>query len=196
MNARPLIRSLFLGAALATSLGACATASGTGTGTNDAAEHQGGDVAPAFRAQTIDGAPLDLATHLGKDVVLVSFWATYCEPCKAEMPSLQRFHEHFGKDGLTIVSVALDGPDTKSGVAPYIHKQGYTFSVVVDEDGSIAQALNPTGTAPYAVLIGRDGRIKKRIAGFQPSEAPAIESEIGALIGQTTGPTTEPTKAP
>lgn len=194
MNSRPLIRSLFLGAALALGLGACATASGTGT--NEAAEHQGGDVAPAFRAQTIDGAPLDLATHLGKDVVLVSFWATYCEPCKAEMPSLQRFHERFGKDGLTIVSVALDGPDTKSGVAPYIHKHGYTFPVVVDEDGSIAQALNPTGTAPYAVLVGRDGRIKKRIAGFQPSEAPAFEAEIGALVSQATGPTTDPAKAP
>ena len=118
----------------------------------------------------------------------MSFWATYCEPCKSEMPSLQRFHERFAKDGLTIVSVAMDGPDTKSGVSPYIRKQGYTFAVVIDEDGAITQALNPTATAPYAVLVGRDGRVKKRIAGFQPSEAPAIEAEIEALVKPVSTP--------
>jgi peroxiredoxin len=174
--------------ALAALLGAgCGTTSAAGT-TTGAAVAGDGDLAPPFRAQTLDGARLDLAHYLGKDVVFVSFWATYCEPCKSEMPSLQRFHERFAKDGLTVVSVAMDGPDTKSGVSPYIRKQGYTFAVVIDEDGAITQALNPTATAPYAVLVGRDGRIKKRIAGFQPSEAPAIEAEIEALVKPVSTP--------
>ncbi len=180
------LAGLALASLLATGCGTTGAA-GT-TGTTDAPVAGSGDLAAPFRAQTLDGARLDLAHYLGKDVVLVSFWATYCEPCKSEMPSLQRFHERFAKDGLTIVSVAMDGPDTKSGVAPYIRKQGYTFAVVIDEDGAITQTLNPTATAPYAVLVGRDGRVKKRIAGFQPSEAPAIEAEIEALVKPVSTP--------
>ena len=53
------------------------------------------------------------------------------------MVFLQRYHDRYGKDGLTIVSVALDGPDTSAEVAPYIRKQGYTFRVVLDESGTV-----------------------------------------------------------
>ena len=147
----------------------------------DQAPERRGDLAP-FRAKDLDGKSIDLADHLGKDVVLVSFWATYCEPCKAEMPFLQRYHDRYGKDGLTIVSVALDGPDTSAEVAPYIRKQGYTFRVVLDESGDIAQALNPSATAPFAILTDRHGDVVRRITGFQSSEADALEAEIKTLL--------------
>ena len=155
---------------------ACAS---TGPGTDDP---KAGGI-PPFSARDLDGKTLNLAEHLGRDVVLVSFWATYCEPCKAEMPFLQRFHDSYAKDGLAIVSVALDGPDTAAEVAPDIRKQGYTFRVVLDDSGDIAQALNPSSTAPYAILVGRDGRVVRRITGFQPSEAPHLEAELKALLG-------------
>ena len=140
---------------------------------------------PPFSARDLDGKTLNLAEHLGRDVVFVSFWATYCEPCKAEMPFLQRFHDSYAKDGLAIVSVALDGPDTAAEVAPYIRKQGYSFRVVLDDSGDIAQALNPSSTAPYAILVGRDGRVVRRITGFQPSAAPHLEAELKARLGLT-----------
>jgi len=138
-----------------------------------------------FSARDLSGKTVNLGDHLGRDVVFVSFWATYCEPCKAEMPVLQRFHDSYGKDGLAIVSVALDGPDTAAEVAPYIRKQGYTFPVVLDDSGDIAQALNPSSTAPYAILVARDGRVVRRITGFQPSEAPHLEAELKGLLGLT-----------
>ena len=139
-----------------------------------------------FRGEDIGGKPFDLAPHLGKDVVVVSFWATFCEPCKAEMPYLQTFHEKYAKDGLAVVSVSIDGPDTEAGVAPYIRKQGYTFPVVIDRDGSIVQSLNPTATAPFLVVIGRDGKVEKKVAGFQPSEAAGLEQELARLLAQST----------
>jgi len=112
----------------------------------------------------------------------MGFWGTFCEPCKTEMPFLQRLHDRYAKQGLFLLSVSLDGPDTASGVRPYIRANGYTFPVVIDEDTSIAQAYNPRTVAPYTILIGRDGRISKTIEGFQLSEAPAVEAAVKALL--------------
>ena len=117
-------------------------------------------------------------------MVLLSFWATYCEPCKTEMPILQKLYDKYKKDGFVVVSIALDGPETQSGVSPYIRSQGYTFPVVIDEDTSIAQAYNPKSSAPYTVFIDRTGRIAKTILGFKLSEAADIEKEITALLAK------------
>ncbi len=162
------------------SLAACAS-SGAGSDGPAAGTHF-----EPFRGKDIDGKTVDLADELGRDVIFVSFWATWCEPCKSEMPFLQRFHETYQKDGLSIVSVSLDGPDTIAEVAPYIRKQGYTFPVLLDDSGDIAQSHNPSATAPYAILVGRDGRVVRRITGFQPSEAEHLESELKALLAQPT----------
>lgn len=154
-------------------LSACGSTSGATAGSGEV---------PPFRGHDLQGRPVDLARHLGKDVVFISFWATYCEPCKTEMPYLQAFHDKYKDRGLTIVSVALDGPETEAEVAPYIRKLGYTFPVVIDRDGAITQALNPTATAPYSIVVARDGKVDKRISGFQPSEADGLEKELTALL--------------
>lgn len=171
---------------VALSLPACGSTGSSGpsgeTG-ETGAPRTGADRFSSFSGQTLDGRRFDLGPKLGKDVVFVSFWATWCEPCKSEMPFLQSYHEKYQANGLTLVSVSIDGPDTASDVAPYIRRQGYTFPVVLDEDGAIAQRHNPAGTAPFGILIGRDGRIVKRIAGFQPSEAPELERELRHLLG-------------
>lgn len=137
-----------------------------------------------FQALDLAGETFDLADHLGRDVVMLSFWSTFCEPCKNEMPLLQRLHEQLADQGLAILSVALDGPDTVAGVRPYIRSHGYTFRVVVDEDTSIANAFNPRASMPFTVLIGRDGRIAKTAEGFQLSEAARIEQEVRQLLAR------------
>lgn len=158
-------------------LAACASTGGATGG------EPGASTLPRFTASTLDGGTFALGDHLGKDVVMLSFWATYCEPCKAEMPVLEQLHEKYAAHGLQILSVSLDGADTVSGVRPHIKKNGYRFDVVVDDDGTIAQAYNPAGVAPFMVIIGRNGRIAKRIEGFQASEAASLEHEVQALLG-------------
>ncbi|PIE20229.1 MAG: resA protein [Proteobacteria bacterium] len=171
-------------AAAALALAACGSTAAT---TGGQAGGAGGSNLPTFQASDLDGGLFSLSDHLGKDVVLISFWATYCEPCKAEMPVLQHLHETYAPKGLAIVSVSLDGPDTVAGVKPFIRRQRYTFPVVVDEDTAIAQAYNPTAAAPFTVLIGRDGKVAKRIEGFQPSEAGELEATIARLLARSAG---------
>ncbi|MEZ4267189.1 MAG: TlpA disulfide reductase family protein [Myxococcota bacterium] len=137
-----------------------------------------------FAVTDIDGRRFALADHLGRDVVLLSFWATFCEPCKTEMPYLQRMHERLAGQGLAVLSVSLDGPETWAEVAPYIKSNDYTFPVAIDQDSTIAVAWNPRAAAPFTVLIGRDGRIARTIEGFQLSEAARLEAEVERLLAQ------------
>lgn len=151
---------------------------------SDSAEHKGttqGGVA-TFQGIDIDGEAFDLSDHLGKDVVLISFWATWCEPCKAEMPFVQQVHEKYGDKGLHVVSISIDGPETQSGVRPFLRSSGYTFQVIIDEDSSISQAINPRTAAPFTVIIDRHGNVAKTIEGFQLSEGPMLDAEIRELL--------------
>lgn len=170
------VAALFLFFALPLWIGACAS---TGGATGDG----GASTLPTFTASTLEGTTFDLGDHLGKDVVMISFWATYCEPCKVEMPIVEQLHQKYAKDGLQVLSVSLDGADTNSGVRPHIKKNGFTFDVVIDEDGTIAQAYNPASVAPFTIIIGRNGKIAKQIEGFQSSQAGMLENEVRALLG-------------
>jgi peroxiredoxin len=154
-----------------------------------------GDVA-AFARPSVQGERFDLARHLGKDVVLISFWTTYCEPCKVEMPFLQQYHDKYGSQGFAVVSVSMDGPDTVAEVRPYIRRMGFTYPVVIDEDGSIAQRMNPVAAAPFAILVGRDGKVRQRFSGFKAGEAPILEAAIVAALAEGELAPPEPEPAP
>ncbi len=176
-----------LGAGLAGVLGlGCASAGGG----------RSGAIAP-FSRPSLTGERVDLRQNLGRDVVLISFWTTWCEPCKVEMPFLQRFHDTYGQDGFKVVSVAMDGPDTVAEVRPYLNRMGYSFSVVLDEDGAIAQRLNPVSAAPFTLLVGRDGKVRQRFQGFKAGEAPILETAIQAALAEgQTARAPEPGPAP
>jgi peroxiredoxin len=168
-----MIRPLAIAMAFSFVLGAACGSTGAGSG----------DVA-AFARPSVQGERFDLARHLGKDVVLISFWTTYCEPCKVEMPFLQQYHDRYGSQGFAVVSVSMDGPDTVAEVRPYIRRMGFTYPVVIDEDGSIAQRMNPVAAAPFAILVGRDGKIRQRFSGFKAGEAPILEAAIVAALAE------------
>ena len=136
----------------------------------------------SFEATDIEGNDVALSDYLGKRVIVMSFWSTWCEPCKAEMPILQKLENKYGKTGLKILSISRDGPDTVSEVAPYIRSNQYTFTVIVDEDSSIAQAYNPRNALPFMVIIDRKGKIVKQIEGFQLSKADQMVAEISKLV--------------
>jgi len=200
MTRRPLY-ALTIAAALTLSLGACAAtqtvadtpptgedeASATSGETTKKCENQAPSNLSSFEVIDLNGEMFDLSEHLGCEVVLLSFWATFCEPCKTEMPTIQKLHNSYADKGLKVLSVALDGPDTVSGVDPYYRSNGYTFQCAVDQDSSIVGAFNPKSSMPFTVLIGRDGKIAKKIEGFQLSEAAMLEAEVRELLGLHAG---------
>src|SRR5579883_3230039 len=98
--------------------GGATSPSSTGPGGGTAA----GTRAPDFTARDVEGKTFHLSDHLGKEVVLLDFWSTYCEPCKAEFPHLRALYDDDKGKGLLVVGVAMDGPETSADVPSFVKK--------------------------------------------------------------------------
>jgi peroxiredoxin len=129
-----------------------------------------------------EGRPVGFSEHLGKDVVLVSFWATFCKPCKNEMPFLQRLHEEYAAKGLYVLAISSDGPDSEAQVLPFLQRNGYTFPVVVDRSSEAGTLLNPKGGLPHLIVFDRSGREVLRQDGVLPGEQYQLEAFLKGLL--------------
>jgi peroxiredoxin len=115
-----------------------------------------GRPAPALVIRTIDGEPIDLGAVYGKKAVYLKFWATWCVPCREQMPHFERTFEGAGAD-LLVLAVDTGFNESKDDVVAYRRTMGLKMPIVID-DGRFAAAFNLRVT-PQHVVIGRDGRI-------------------------------------
>ncbi|HEX5727064.1 MAG TPA: TlpA disulfide reductase family protein [Longimicrobiaceae bacterium] len=146
-----------------------------------------GTRAPAFAARDLRGAPVSLASLRGQ-VVLLNLWATWCGPCRQEMPSLQRLHQRLGERGLRIVAVSLDaapggvnafGPG--GDVAAFVREEGLTFTVWHDPSGQVGRLYRSRGL-PESYLLGRDGRIVRKVVGATEWDTPEKVAFVRGLL--------------
>lgn len=142
-----------------------------------------GSAAPAMRAVTVDGArrPRTLDEYKGK-VVLLNVWATWCEPCKVEMPSIEKLHREFGPRGLAVVAVSVDDPGAESRIRDYVKELGLTFEILHDPARDISRAYQITGF-PETFVIGREGTIRKKVIGAADWSSEANRALITELLG-------------
>lgn len=142
-----------------------------------------GAPAPDFRAVTLDAHPVTktIADYRG-EVVLLNLWATWCGPCEWEMPSLQALHNDFAPSGLRIVAVAVDDPGFEQRVRDFVARKGLTFEVLSEGSGKIENDYEARGI-PATYLIGRDGLIRKRVAGASDWNSPANRALVAQLLG-------------
>lgn len=130
-----------------------------------------GTSAPDFAARDLDGGPVSLSDLRG-EVVLLNIWATWCPPCREEMPSMERLHQRLGPEGLRVVAVSIDaeaGTFDASGrpggnVADFVQEMGLTFDTWRDPSGRIQQTYRTTGV-PESFVIDRTGTIVKKVIG-------------------------------
>ena len=156
----------------------------TQTPSDPAARSPAGTPAPDFSAPDLQGATFRLSDHLGKEVVLLDFWSTFCEPCKAELPHLRAMYDRHRGGGLLIVGIAMDGPETSADVPAFVKRFGVDFPVVVDEDSRIASLYNPKKSMPLSVLIDRAGRIAVVREGYNPGDERLVAADVAAALGR------------
>ncbi len=132
---------------------------------------------PEFVLSDLDGRTVRLSDYQGK-VVLVTFWATWCAPCAAEHPQLEKLWREYRDEGFVVLGVSMDGPETVSGVASLASSRGLTVPILLDEDTRAAAVLNPRGAAPYSVLIDREGQIAWTHDGYHSGDELALEAEL------------------
>lgn len=141
-----------------------------------------GSRAPDFRASVL-GRPTvkTLADYKGR-VVVLNIWATWCEPCKVEMPSLEALHRAFGSAGLKVVGVSIDDAATDDSIRAFANALGLTFEILHDPTHAIEGAYQTTGY-PETFVIGRDGTIRKKWIGAADWNSPSNRLVIAELLG-------------
>jgi len=143
-----------------------------------------GTKAPAFAAATIDATPrrVTLDNYTGK-VVLLNVWATWCAPCRAEMPSMEQLYKQYGPKGLRVVAVSIDDEGTDAGIRAFVKDYGLTFDVLHDPAGLIQRSYQTTGV-PESVLIGKDGVIRSKTAGATDWNSENIHHVVERLLAE------------
>ena len=128
---------------------------------------QRGQPAPSFHLPGLDGQAVRLSDLRG-DVVLINFWATWCGPCRMEMPELEQIHRAHGGKDLHVLGVNLGEPTAL--VRAFIAEEGFTFPILLDETSSLATQYAPS-SLPTTYIIDREGRIASVLVGAHPEEA-------------------------
>jgi len=134
-----------------------------------------------FTLRDLDGRTVTLSSFKGK-VVILSFWATWCGPCKEEMPHLQSMYADLKDDGLVVVSVSTDDARTASRVKQFIRSMRYTFPVVLDKDSSVIATYNSSKTMPYTVVIDREFNVAKVHTGYNPGDEKELRELVETLL--------------
>lgn len=130
----------------------------------DLSQVKEGNPAPNFELTTLAGETVQLSDYKGKKVIL-NFWATWCPPCKAEMPHMQNFYEKNKGNDIEIIAVNLTSMDKgKTDIENFVKEYGLTFDIPVDEEGTIG-AQYQAFSIPTSYIIDSNGIITKKIIG-------------------------------
>jgi cytochrome c biogenesis protein CcmG, thiol:disulfide interchange protein DsbE len=132
--------------------------------------------APEFSLPDLDGKTLDLSSYRGK-VVLLNFWATWCTPCRAEIPSFVDFQNTYGPKGLQIIGISMD--DSAPPVHQFYQQFKMNYPVAIGTE-KLAQSYGGVLGLPVTFLIGRDGTIAAKYVGAV--QIPAAEQKITTLL--------------
>jgi peroxiredoxin len=137
-----------------------------------------------FELPRLDGGSERLSSHFGKNVVLIDFWATFCKPCLRAMPDLDALYRARKQRGFVILGVSIDGPDSMAEVRAEVARLGVTFPILLDQESRVVALYNPRASAPYSVLIGRDGSVLQRREGYTTGSHAEVERDVEqALAG-------------
>jgi thiol-disulfide isomerase/thioredoxin len=179
-GAFPMIRSLTLAVLL---VAAPATREGdAGAGDGEPRDPTTGVVSLAgLRLPDLDGRSVELSSYLGKGPLVLDFWATWCKPCLAALPELERLHRDLGPRGLQVVGINQDGQRNAAKVKPFLRTRGLRFPQLLDLNREAQSRLN-VAVLPTTILLDRDGRVVHVGAGFRPGETAVLREKIEALL--------------
>jgi cytochrome c biogenesis protein CcmG/thiol:disulfide interchange protein DsbE len=144
-----------------------------------------GQKAAPFKLMDLQGDSVSMADLHGK-VVFLNIWATWCAPCREEMPSMEKLYERLqGDKGFVMLAISQD-TSSREEVMAYVKKHGYHFDVLLDPKNAVAEAYNVSGV-PETFIIDREGRIVAHHSGAFDWSQPAIRDAVEELLKDNKG---------
>ena len=114
--------------------------------------------------------------HLGKEIIVISFWATWCAPCKQLLTRLEKMRlEH---PGMHVLAISIDDSSTLAGVKPYVSGKKFGFSVLLDTDSKVLRMFDPEKKVPMTIVADKSGNIVYSRVGYLPGD----EKEIQKIV--------------
>lgn len=139
-----------------------------------------GQAAPDFTLKSTSGQNLRLRELRG-EVVLINFWATWCGPCRQEMPALNKIHEQYRRAGFTLLGVNID--DDPAAARDMARKLGVGFPVLLDTDKRVSR-LYDVDTMPATLIVDRNGKIRYVHRGYRPGLEVTYQNQVRELLKQ------------
>lgn len=136
-----------------------------------------GNQVPDFALKTMDGSAFNLSDHLGKKIILIDFWATWCKPCKKLLKELDKIHKDYN-DTVEVLAISIDDSSAFSRVESYIKGKRYSFTVLLDPESSVLRILNPSRVLPFTLMIDKKGDIVYTHTGYMPGYEKDLIKEI------------------
>ncbi|HAV77811.1 MAG TPA: TlpA family protein disulfide reductase [Anaerolineae bacterium] len=130
---------------------------------------QQGFLAPDFELQSTTGETIKLSDLRGQ-AVLINLWATWCPPCRAEMPAIEKVYKEYKDDGLVVLAVNMTYQDAQSDIAPFVGEYELTFPILLDRSGSVGTAYQ-LRSLPSSFFVDRNGIINEVVIGGPMAEA-------------------------
>ena len=135
---------------------------------------------PAYSTETLDGKRFDLSAEKG-NVVLLNVWATWCVPCRYEIPELQKLHDRYVKSGFKVIGVSVDESGADN-VKQFVSEEKITYPIALDAEGRVANVLQTT-VLPTSVMIDRRGRIVwRKVGAVMPNETSALDALVKRTV--------------
>ena len=142
---------------------------------------QQGFLAPEISLSSLEGEIVNLSDFRGQ-VVLINIWASWCTPCKTEMPAIQNMYDKYRDDGFVILAVNATNSDNINNVTNFVENQNLTFPILLDTEGIVSQKYQ-VQALPSSFFITQDGIINEVVIGGPMAEA-LLESRISSLLGR------------
>jgi peroxiredoxin len=136
-----------------------------------------GQPAPDFTLNTLDGDQVSLTDFRGQPA-LINFWATWCSPCRLEMPGLVRAYETHKADGFVVLAINMTAQDMSADVNAFVEEFEMTFPVLLDESGEVADILHQLRGLPTSIFVDRDGRVARVQIGVM------TDAQIDAFVAE------------
>lgn len=140
-----------------------------------------GNHAPLFTLKDIQGTNVSLSDFKGK-VVLINFWATWCGPCKAEMPSLNNLHKALKDKGFAVLAISTDS--SEKPVRSFVTERGISFPVLMDKDRTVYSDKYAVIGLPMSFLIDKNGVVVGRVVGEVVWDSPEMKNKIEGVLNK------------